>query len=405
MSFLQEANQILDAIFDKIQRSQNDRIIKNVKGLNEEIKKNISELDEKEADLNIKLIYLKKLLKLYSFAENPNNLKQVWKYFQFNIYSQQDQFMELIQNLPQLIQQHLQQKILTFSSFINQSITELFPHQLVSFKIKLQEEEQNLQENADQEDCVGCITYVSPEVQNEKIFRITMKLKEFISKVKKLDQLIVEGNLDAEILKLTLDNQKKQITLWSRDDQISYQITRKLTLDDVPQFEQKIYLQQNMVIQLTQKFQLFVKACSYGNKKSEEINQNFTPFLTGLEKNKIIKPILNKENQNWIVINNGFEDVIYYPNQIPLKISQYQTLPKGIEVILENDGAGHYIAVVGNCSSFWPRIKCKQKGDQLLQFITKQDNFNLGIIYQNNFRLLLNSDLISVWNGSGLFDL
>ncbi|CAD8124768.1 unnamed protein product [Paramecium sonneborni] len=404
MNFRQEADIIVDSIFNQINISQNERIINNLRDYQQLIKENLFELDNQEDDLKIKEVYLSKLKKLQQFAENSNNLRQVWKYMSFKIYSQQDQFMELVKNLPNLIQYHLQQKVMTLSSFKSQECAELFSHQLVTFEIKLILDESNLAQNIEKEDCVGCITYVSPEVQNERLFRIVMNLKGFISKVKKLDQLINNCNLDAELLKFTFDNKSKKITLWSQDDNISYQITRKLTLDDVPQFEQKIYLHSGMIIQLTQNFYLKVNACVNENRSQGDFNQNFTPCVNSSEKIQL-KPILISDNKRWISINNGFEDVIYYPNQIPLKISKHQTLPKELEVLLQNDGFGHYIIVVGNCSAFYPRIKSKKSQGNALQLITTQDNFNLGIIYQDNIRLQLSSDLLSVWKGLEIFDL
>ena len=42
-----------------------------------------------------------------------------------------------------------------------------------------------------------------------------MYLKGFIKKVKILDSLLNTINLDAELLKLTLDYKTKSVTLWS----------------------------------------------------------------------------------------------------------------------------------------------------------------------------------------------
>lgn len=49
-----------------------------------------------------------------------------------------------------------------------------------------------------------------------------MKLKGFTNKVKKLDEIINNGNLDSDLLKFTFDNKNKKITLWSLDEQVSY---------------------------------------------------------------------------------------------------------------------------------------------------------------------------------------
>ncbi|CAD8206733.1 unnamed protein product [Paramecium octaurelia] len=407
MNFKQDAFQALDAIFTHIQKSQNDRIIEALVGVKEKIQTKLDELDKQEEDLKIKEVFLQKIQKLLQFAENPANLKKVWQYFSFTVYSQQDQFLELLKNIPILIHYHLQQKVLTISMFMKQSCAELFSHSLITFQIKLQQDETIQQENIEKEDYVGCITYVSPEVQNERLYKIVMKLQGFISKIKKLDDLIQNSNLDSDLLKFSIqnnENKEKKITLWSLDDQVSYQITTKPTLEEQPIFEQRIYLQTGMVIQLKQNFNLIVKGCgNQGNKEKKAVNEHLTPYLVG-EQQVQIKPILINDNQRWISINNGFEDVIYYPAETPIKLSLIQTLPRGIEVLLQNDGVGNYITVVGNCQGFAPRIKSKRSEGQLLQFNTYQQNFNLGIIYQENIKLQLYSDLTSFWNGKEIFE-
>ncbi|CAD8042804.1 unnamed protein product [Paramecium primaurelia] len=408
MNFKYEAFSTVDTIFKHIQESQNERIIKALDGMKENILKKLEELDQQEEDLKIKEVFLQKLQKLQQFTDNPGNLKQVWKYVSFKIYQQQDQFMELIKNVPNIIEYQLKQKVLTLSTFIKQSCAELYSHQLVTFQIKLQLDESLQKENIEEEDCVGCVTYVSPEVQNQRLFKIEMKLKGFTSKVKKLEDLINNGNLESDLLKFTFDNKSQKITLWSTDDQLSYQITNKPTLDEQPIFEQRIYLQTGMVIQLTKTFQIIVNGTGNVNNKEKIVNEHFTPFQFREDKNQI-KPVLLIEKQMWISLNNGFENVFYYPNENPIKLSQYQTLPRGFEVLLQNDGCGHYITVIGNCQKFAPRILSKKKSieekDTLLQFNTSQENFNLGIIYQDNIRLLLNSDLLPIWNGTEIFDL
>ncbi|CAK66464.1 unnamed protein product (macronuclear) [Paramecium tetraurelia] len=405
MSFRQLAIQIVDNLFNFIQKSQNERIITSLTGVQAQLKSKLIELDQEEDDIQIKEVFLQKLQKLLQFAQTPGNLKQVWKLVSFKIYSSQDQFMELIRQIPEMIQQHTQQNCLTISSMIGQEFTELYAHSLITFQINLQLDESKFKENSEKEDCVGCITYVSPEIQNLRLYKVVMKLKGLINKVKKFDELINNGNLESELLQFTFDYNNKRITLWSQDDQISYQVTAKLTLDEPPIFEQRIYLQTDMVIQVTKNFQLLIKAYQHDNKQKQLVyNQHFTPQSLG-DKQVQIKPIIQTFNTKWISINNGFEDVIYYTNEIPLKLSQYQTLPKGFEVLLQQDSFGYYVTVVGDCSAYYPRIKSKRSKGQLLQLITCQENFNLGIVYQDNLRILLNSNLLPLWNGTEIFDL
>ncbi|CAK58808.1 unnamed protein product (macronuclear) [Paramecium tetraurelia] len=407
MNFKQDAFQAVDSIFTNVQKSQNDRIIEALVGVREKIEANLEELDKQEEDLKVKEVFLQKIQKLMQFAEKPANLKKVWQYFSSTVYKSQDQFIELLRNIPSLIHFHLQQKVLTISMFIKQSCAELFSHSLITFQMELQHDEPIQKENIEKEDYVGCITYVSPEVQNERLYKIVMKLQGFINKIKKLDELINNSNLDSDILKFSIqnnENKERKITLWSLDDQVSYQVTTKSTLEEQPIFEQRIYLQTGMVIQLKQNFNLIVRDCgNSGNIEKKVVNEHLTPYLVGGQQVQI-KPILVNDNQRWICINNGFEDVIYYPADIPIKLSKIQTLPRGIEVLLQNDGVGNYITVVGDCQRFAPRIKSKRSEGQLLQFITFQQNFNLGIIYQENIKLALYSDLTSFWNGKEIFD-
>ncbi|CAD8100843.1 unnamed protein product [Paramecium primaurelia] len=404
MNFQQEVLHTVNTIFIYIEQSQNERIKTLLNGYQEQIIKKMFELDEQEDDIKIKEIYLQKLKKLLYFAQNSANLRQVWKLFSSQIYQQQDQFIELLKQFPNLIQFYLNQKFITVSTLLGECCTEFFSHQLITFQIQLQLDYTKYKDNFEKEDCVGCITYVSPEVENSKLFKIVMKLKGFTDKVKQLNELIKNVNLDSDLLKFTFQNKNQTVTFWSYDDEISYQVTTKLTLEDQPIFEQRIYLQTNMIIQLTKNFHLIINGFGNGNKQKQDYNQHFTPLMIKKEECQI-KPIFKTDNQQWISINNGFENVIYQTNEFQQKLSQYQTLPKGLEVILQNDGFGYYITVIGDCSTYYPRIKSKRSKDQLLQLITCQDNFNLGIIYQENIRILLNSNLIPIWNGTEIFDL
>lgn len=79
----------------------------------------------------------------------------------------------------------------------------------------------------DMDDCLGCITFISPETESSKLFSVNMKLEQIVRKVKKLETVLKNIKLDSTILKFKFDHNKQLSTFWSTDEKVSFLLTNR----------------------------------------------------------------------------------------------------------------------------------------------------------------------------------